>query len=88
MFKQWYKYQHHKLVNDGKAIDYRYYYLCIPYFLRKGKLNGEVVHEHRFRIAVSVMKLPGHTLPKVMHVSLPFGFWYGSGALHRTPIAA
>lgn len=87
MLKQWYKFERYNLTNEGKDIDYRYYYVCFPHWLRKGVLNGNVIHEHRLRLGLSVMKVPGRKLPILMHISFPFGFWYGSGSLQRTPIA-
>ena len=84
MFQKWYKYQHHKMISNGQIVSYRYFYICIPYFLRNGIIGDKPVTEHLLRLSVSLMKIPGRKIPHLMHVSLPFGIWYDMKAWHRT----
>lgn len=86
MFKNWYKYQQYHLSSNSKKVDYYYIYFCIPYFLRNGLKDGAPIIEHTIRLSFSLLKVSVYWLPKIMHVSLPFGLWYSQGKFHYTPL--
>lgn len=87
MFKSWYKYRHDKISNVNQIVDYYYIYFCVPNFLRNGIIKDKQITEHWMRLAISFIKISGQRSPKIMHISLPFGIWYGSDSWHRTPAA-